>query len=402
MPSDSKVHRDVAHESSKFTITRALVDAVIGKPLKSLSAQEFENTLDRAYELALFPLFYELGRAAGHESHDAYRAGIQRQRWIAHRMRGAMLRESLMRISGALDGFNYLILKGAPLSERIYDSPYWRDSGDIDVLIRYEEIEEAIRRLAAIGFMPDPDQVPQPWVNNEYCLTSKDLGVVIELHWSLALPRVPSPTSAHLLDGRQWHRTSSGVSLPVLEIEAGFLQACYHFHHHTGFLKGLFDIAGWLDRYGDSLDMDQIDALSSSLGITGIVQWPLHILRRVTNLQIPGLSQKISLFVAAWSRFSSATLTNALSTARPIAGDHALAFKTQNILKGQIMLWSGASMTLLDTPSARVGGLLSPIFLGPNAMAAKYGKSKPDLEIWARITLRPVELVIKQLRDIRA
>lgn len=402
MQSEIIAARESEVETSRMPITAALLDAALGQPLASLDVDEFENALDRAYELALFPLVYRFGCKSSHESHSAYKQGKHRQRWIRHRLRRAILRESLARVSNTLKGVDYVILKGSPLSERLYGGPDWRDSGDIDVLIRYKDMDEVIRRMEAVGFRPEPGHQPQPWVNNEYHLISNELGVVVELHWSLALPRVPSPSADKLLKARVWHAGEGGLQIPVLDRESGLLQACYHFHHHAGFLKGLFDIAGWLDRYEGSLDFAAIDALAGSLGVRGLVQWPLSVLAQVTNLDVPGRRDTIGAIVMGWSWFSRITLKGVLANSNRISGDHALAFKTQEILKGQVLLWSVSSMTLLDTPEARLKGILSPIFLGPDAMSAKLGKPTPDLETWARISLRPVELAIKQLREIGA
>jgi hypothetical protein len=400
LPRESR--ENIESNPSDLTITRALADAVVGQPLRSLDARSFGMVLDRAYELALFPLFRQLGLLAGQTEDQADAASHRHRRWIEHRLRQTLLRDYMSRAQQALADLPFVILKGLPLGERLYGSSSWRDSGDIDVLVRYEDLREATGRLAGIQFKPLSDRPPEPWVNNEYQLRLDELGLILELHWALTLPRIPSPPAAILLNRRVWHAVEGREPAPVLSPEDGFLQACCHFHHHSGFLKGLFDVAGWLDRYGNELNFEAIESIATSLGVNGIIQWPLLAIERLTGLEIPGLQLKAGWNVRAWSRFTHGAARNALAASNPIAGDHPLAFKTQGILKGQVMLWSSASMTLLDTPAARAAEVLQPIFLGPAAMAEKLGKAASDAETWIRICARPAELIVKQIRDLSA
>lgn len=381
--------------------TYALIDASIGRDLALLEPQQLELVLDRAYDLALFPLIYQAAKIAGHKIDPTNYSRRQRKRWREHRIRQALIRQSLIDILKVLDGVEFVLLKGASLSERLYGDASWRDTGDIDLLIDLGAFEKVEDRLAEIGYRAQQQGAPQIWVNNEYSLVSERSGVVVELHWALALPRIPSPPVQELFAERIYHHAEGVGRVPVLGIEHGLLQACYHYHHHKGFLKGLFDIAGWLDRYAGVIDMEKLYRITQGLGVKGIIQWPFLTIENITGKRVFERRNDVATPVKIWSMFSAEILKNVLLGEQRIKGRHPLAFKTQEILKGELLLWSSASMLLLDSPKMRIAGLLSPIFLGPNVMAAKLGKPKPDAETWLRIIGRPLELAIKQLRELK-
>jgi hypothetical protein len=382
-----------AHNS----LTRGLVRATAAVDLDAARSDERDTILDRAHELSLFPLVYKLLEVQDLLDRASSR---QRRHWVAHRVRHRVLLEHTQRVCEALAEIDFLILKGLSLGVRLYGASEWRSTGDIDVLVCLGDLDAAVEALAKIGFRPKGDARPEPWVNNEYQLFHVELGLVVELHWALTLPKVPSPSFDELFAARTMVMLRDELEVPVLGNEHGFLQACYHFHHHVGFLKGLLDIAGWLDRYGEELDFGAIDEMVCRLGVEGVVQWPLHSIAKLTGLEVPGLKTNPRWAVELWSRFTCRATRGALSSEESVRGYSALAFKTQDVLKGHVMAWGMLASLLLDRPGARLKGVWQPVFLGPEAMAQKLGKEEPDVEAWARVAGRPVELVWKQLREV--
>lgn len=378
-------------------LTTSLVEAVVGMPLEKLDEKATVTVLTRSRELSLFPLVYRL---LASRSLERRAADLQRQWWREHRVRQSLLFLQTRRVCEALDSLPFLTLKGLALGTRLYGASEWRSTGDIDILLKLDELGSAVEALAKVGFVPKPGARPEPWVNNEYKLFHEELGLIVELHWALTLPKVPSPSVDELLAARTSVTVRDELEVPVLSKEHGFLQACYHFHHHTGFLKGLFDIAGWLDRYGGELDFGAIDEMAKRLGVEGLVQWPLHSIAKLTGLEVPGLALNPRWAVEQWSRFTCRAARGALSSEESVPGYSALAFKTQDVLKGHVMAWSMLASLLLDRPAARFKGVWHPIFLGPEAMAQKLGKEEADAETWVRVAGRPVELVWKQVREL--
>jgi hypothetical protein len=386
------------HTTRSLPVTRALLDATVGEAVAEVAEDRAAIVLARASEASVFPLVYRLL-----DSEDVltprlvekYTERIRRQR-----IRSALLAEHHRRLAEALADLPYAILKGLPLGERLYGDSSWRATGDIDVLVAPGDVDEAIAQLAAVGFEPEQGAACEPWVNNQFPLYHRGHGLVVEVHWALALPRVASPAVERLLATRAPARLDEGTELWVLEPTMAFLQACYHFHHHVGHLKGLFDVAGWLDAAGERIDFDRLEDVARRLGVWGLVQWPLHALRRLTGLCVGGLDGDIGLAVHAWSRFTASSAHGALASARALPDSGALGLKAADTLKGHAMLWAVASMSLLDHAGAQLKGASAPIFLGPEAMAAKLGKPAPDLETWMRLSARPLELLIKQVREV--
>ena len=49
--------------------------------------------------------------------------------------------------------FPYAVIKGAVLSQSIYDSPFYRESGDIDIIVSRENIDVLKKALKSLGFI---------------------------------------------------------------------------------------------------------------------------------------------------------------------------------------------------------------------------------------------------------
>ncbi|MFW5967483.1 MAG: nucleotidyltransferase family protein [Persicimonas sp.] len=378
-------------------LTRALFEATLGRAIDDLTPSEIGTALDRAGETGLFPTAYSFFITRGREEAIAER---HRRRWRRHRLQQRVLAHHYRRVIEALDGLDFAILKGLPLGERLYGDARWRQTGDIDLLLTRADISRAKRRLESLGFESRNVDGGEYLVNNQTSMVEPNLGVIVELHWALALPEVPTPDTERVLSRVEVLQTSHGFEAPVLPGDLGFLQACYHFHHHVGFLKGLFDIAAWIDRSEGTDLVERATAQAARLGIEGLVQWPLRAIGRLTGSKLADATDDPSIPVRLWAALTASNAFGALGGTTPVRDASMLGFKATEALKGQAMAWRVASMTLLDSPAARVGAMLRPIFLGPDAIAHRLGKEEPDLEVWLRLLARPVELFVKQCLEL--
>ena len=92
----------------------------------------------------------------------------------------------------------YVVIKGAHVRELVYADPSLRPAADIDLLVRPNEREAAVRRLLETGFQlhPDPDNI-----SHEVMLTKGP--VIIDLHWDIMRPgRTRIPATDEMLERR--------------------------------------------------------------------------------------------------------------------------------------------------------------------------------------------------------
>lgn len=284
-----------------------------------------------------------------------------------HRITTAVLRETLRRIQREFgDDIPFVLLKGEPLERMLFDERYPRLTGDVDLLVLPGDIEEAQRGLCRLGFERKRNEPPRMWAHNQEPWIHSDHGIIVELHWSLASPGVPQPTPAQLFDSRVSHRLDDHLKVDVLNSRMLLVHLALHFHHHSGFAKGLLDIAGWCDRFEDSFEPSAIHGQFRDLGLFGVLQWPLHTLAKLTNRKSRLWSGDADPVVRIWSEASSRAMRNCLVEAP--TGDLA---KSLVSVMPEVGPWRGVplqamTMALFDEVDQKACGIFRPFVLGPH------------------------------------
>ena len=88
------------------------------------------------------------------------------------------------------EGLPAMPLKGAVLMSTVYGSPVERPTGDLDVLVRPEQLDAAIECLAGLGYvMPYSERVMDGFRRHHFHVrVQHPSGFIAEIHWDL-LPR---------------------------------------------------------------------------------------------------------------------------------------------------------------------------------------------------------------------
>jgi len=157
-------------------------------------------------------------------------------------------------------------LRGAALGERLYDDACARPAGDIDLLVRRDDLDAVESTLAARGFRALDRRAG---FAREFSYTlemARDAhgGIVVEPHWTLAYP----PFADALDMDRIWARCRAGhvVGAParLLAPEAMLLNLCLHLVHKTPdvSLLWLLDIDRLVRREADVIDWDELIGLA--------------------------------------------------------------------------------------------------------------------------------------------
>ncbi|MFU8803475.1 MAG: nucleotidyltransferase family protein [Bradymonadaceae bacterium] len=376
-------------------LTISLFDAVIGAYGEDLDQQEMVTALSRAGELGLFAPVYRYLKWRGAPVPVGAAA-----RWRRHVARVAMIRHEIERVASKMAHMQPIFLKGDLLSEELYGERFLRETGDIDLLIEPSQIPETLRLLGELGYHPDPGTEPWPWVVNQYPVYHQKTGLTIELHWGITFPYVPSPAIEAIMAEHRLARSMGETEVHVLHRDLLFLHLCFHFQQHSGFLKGLVDIAGWIDRFEDEADLDAIRSMARDLGVYGLIQWPLHALREITGKTSALYDPSVDPFITSWAAWTASTARGALLDADVVPTYGTLAFKTQDMLSGHKMLWTVAGMMTLDGVGRKAAGVGWLIFRNPAVIAAAEGKEKPTASTYVHMICRPGILVVRQAREV--
>lgn len=207
-----------------------------------------------------------------------------------------------------------LPFKGPALALRAYGDLTLRDSCDLDLLIKAEDLEQAVATLVEAGF-----QLPCPLTARRYQWLRKyefELGLVgpdglrLELHWE-ALPHY---FGIRLCSAGVWDRTTytSIAGAAVQELSAEDLLLFLSLHagkHFWDRLVWLCDIDRLL-RKKASLDWEYLRESSRKLHIERFLSTTLYLVRELFGTELPE------------------------QVLRKIAGDHSIPQFAQQVLKG--------------------------------------------------------------------
>lgn len=219
-------------------------------------------------------------------------------------------------------GIEALLLKGAALSQVIYSRSAVRPLGDLDVLVRPEQVRTALAALTRIGYSRcdvEPRAGDTLAYENEVLIQKPGLVPAdVEIHWGL----LDSPHYQRVLDMAWFWQTALPVRIGetdtlILGPEAQLLHLCAHLAlHHAG--EGLLwrhDIAEVIHAYADRFDWDlllaQAQAFDLVLPVQGLLaevaeQWrapiPDAILQRLSALQPSPAEARVNAWLTAPAR----------------------------------------------------------------------------------------------------
>ena len=185
-------------------------------------------------------------------------------------------------------GVGYRVIKGTGVAHLDYPDPAMRSFGDIDLLVRSSQYDDAVEALVAAGHrrrFPEPRPAFDRRFGKGTCLVSAQ-GVEIDLHRTLAMG--PFGLSIDLED--LWRRSSpfevGGRGFAALGPEERFLHACLHavLGDNPPRLLSLRDVAQM--HVGRPLDVATARRLSTSWGADAAVARAV-----ITSAEVLGLDR---------------------------------------------------------------------------------------------------------------
>ena len=171
-----------------------------------------------------------------------------RTRVYANAARNILLYAELGRVLNALgdQGIEVIVLKGAALAVTVYPSIAHRPMGDVDLLVRPQDLERAQRTLKATGyrFVPEAEERFKPFdtrFTGEMAFRKEmgQMSVPIDLHWEIVVPEWYRRTTTLKVEAL-WERARplklDGAAAWQLSLEDTLIHLCVHlaahaFHH---------------------------------------------------------------------------------------------------------------------------------------------------------------------------
>ena len=179
-------------------------------------------------------------------------------------------------------GVRPLVLKGIAMASCFYPDLGMRPMGDIDLAVTRDEIDEAIKALAAIGFSQRPDLE-----GGDAVYLVSEAGVLCDLHYRLRL--FEAKEHLHLTTQVESHQPELPV-ITVLEPNAMVVHLVTHMDGHqdqTGPVLGwIVDLAMVLRTWGSQLDSDRIRLLMPA-------GRPMQLLGRLLKLLRDDLGEEV-------------------------------------------------------------------------------------------------------------
>ena len=114
-------------------------------------------------------------------------------------------------------------------------------------------------------------------------------GIPLEMHWHIDRPSRPFAIDLEGLWERAVPARIAGVETWMLAPEDLLLHLCLHACKHglTGSLRPLCDIAATIQRYGPTLDWEQLQTRAAHWRVTPYVYLPLHLARDLVGAAVP-------------------------------------------------------------------------------------------------------------------
>jgi hypothetical protein len=263
-------------------------------------ALDWQHVVELARQHSIAPFIYD--QIHRHGVSDLFPAAvIDGLRQLSHRnaLRNALLFQELHKILTALQGTacEVIVLKGAALAETVYMSRALRSMGDIDLLVRQQDVVSVEHQLLAMQFVHDEGSHSREWYKAHfYHLVFRKphnplTDLHLEVHWHIERP---SGCVKVEID-RVWERavpvTVAGVDVRVLSPEDLLLHLCLHtcMDRFSFGLRPFCDVSAILCRADGAMDWDYVQQCAHEWRLAPFVFLTLWLAKTFVGAAVPDL-----------------------------------------------------------------------------------------------------------------
>ena len=188
----------------------------------------------------------------------------------------------------------FLLMKGLWIVDQLYQNMAARASGDIDILLKPEDMPRFTRLVQRLGFevdltIIDFQEIAQ--VTNEFQLPTFDGSSRFDVHWSMTHPLEDSPINEDKIWARSDVVNLVGKPCQSLCLEDHLLMLCYHaaIHHRFRYVgpRVMSDIAQAIKTPPRPILWEELVARAHEMGWSRGVWLMLDLVREHLGVQPP-------------------------------------------------------------------------------------------------------------------
>jgi hypothetical protein len=307
-------------------------------------------------------------------------------------------------------GVKVIVLKGAALAKTVYGDIGLRPMGDIDLLVKREDLPHAENIMSGLGYNFQGNMSPDWYRENHQHISyvHSEKNIPVEIHWHIANKSHPfriRNLGTDIIE-RWWERAQnievSGSKTLMLCPEDLILHLCLHFIKHRflsqnknfnggfssrGALIQMCDIFQTLKHYRDAIHWVRLKHEAEKYGIDNLIYTTLFIVREI-------MGEYDEVFHNALSRFRSEDLDKELIqliNKRILIRENILPAFPGDFMKSPVA----------DTFQMKVRILLKEIFPHPKVLSKRYSVPLSSQRLYLYYFIRPFRLLLKYCKIIR-
>lgn len=182
-----------------------------------------------------------------------------------------------------------IVLKGAYLAEAIYENIGLRSMGDVDLLVKKEDLQRVEQEMLALGCEPEESNRVVAEDNWHFTYKMPGSGLRVEMHWIIIATSYPFQIDVDGLWNRSRQVTLMRAPALTFSPEDLLLYLCLHTakHAYDMKIKMLCDIGEIVRRQGMELNWQEISMRAKQWGTRRPVYIILRLAQELLNVTFP-------------------------------------------------------------------------------------------------------------------
>ena len=260
---------------------------------------DWEYLFEMAAEHRMLPLMYWHLSSASPEAVPENFLSRLRPYFQTNKLRALLLAKELLNLHESFErrGIPVIPYKGPVLAASVYGDLGLRMSGDLDILIRVQDVPKAKEMLVHRGYRPTPWKTDTQLTPNqeaaflrferEYPFQDYNSGIGVELQWGVTDKHFPFSLDMELAKERLQRVPLGGGTVPSFAPDIMLLILCVHASVHLWErLQWICDVAETI-RVCQKMDWDYVLERAAALGGARMLMLGLHLAHELLGADIP-------------------------------------------------------------------------------------------------------------------